>query len=62
MCFIHIVREPNVYSLDDERKFSALFGSDQSKGGNRSSSASSADGELDDMAKQVCVCVCVCVL
>ncbi|KAI8337909.1 Sec1-like protein [Chlamydoabsidia padenii] len=53
-----LVREPNVYTLDDERKFSALFGSDQSKGGNRSSSASSADGELDDMAKQI-LCLCV---
>ncbi|KAI9303791.1 Sec1-like protein [Cunninghamella echinulata] len=52
-----VVREPNVYSLDDERKFLSLFGSDSSKGGNRSSSVGNLDVELDDMAKQI-LCLC----
>ncbi|CAO3627560.1 unnamed protein product [Cunninghamella blakesleeana] len=52
-----VVREPNVYSLDDDRKFLALFGNDSSKGGNRSSSIGNLDVELDDMAKQI-LCLC----
>ncbi|KAL1936666.1 hypothetical protein VTP01DRAFT_800 [Rhizomucor pusillus] len=55
-----IVREPAVYTLDDEQKFFTLFG--QAPGASEdvdwTSSASKISGDLDDIAKQL-LCVCV---
>ncbi|KAI7870603.1 Sec1-like protein [Spinellus fusiger] len=53
-----IVREQAVFSLDDERKFNVLFGSESSGHGNRTSSANKIEGELEEIAKQV-LCICV---
>ncbi|KAI7882486.1 Sec1-like protein [Lichtheimia hyalospora FSU 10163] len=48
-----VVREPAVFTLDDEQKFFSLFNNDGDSG-----AGSTILGDVDDMAKQL-LCVCV---